>query len=97
VATMKLVAKIWKCQVCGKEERQERGQERPKHRDCGMSRMLDSIKQIREKQGPIYKRWDYNLRRSKGRLTAIEEAEAFLTRERFKQLLSDWDKEGQNE
>lgn len=36
-------------------------------RDCAYKRMLDSVQQLHEKQGPLYEKWRINLLRSLGK------------------------------
>lgn len=72
---LRMVAKIWRCDICGGEERQEVGQPRPSHPRCGMMRMLEVERQLEEHEGPYYEKWRQNMEKSLPRIYQIVKEE----------------------
>ena len=72
---LRLVAKIWRCDICGREERQELGEPRPKHPECGRFAEQEARRQLEEHQGPYYQKWLDAMRKVQPRIPEEREEE----------------------
>lgn len=58
---MKIKRRIKRCKLCGKiTEVSKRGY----CQDCGFQLMVDAVRQLQERQGPIYEKWKRGLEAS---------------------------------